>query len=99
MPNRTGKEEEQRRRHRTEIERKTRQPAATPVKIKQKTIHGLCVESSLSVTRSTCKQIAEKNKQTNKHTNKQKQAELAAIAYNTTVDIDDLKPQDNTSTA
>ena len=35
----------------------------------------------------------------NKHTNKQKQAQVAAIAYDTTVDIDDLKPQDNTTTA
>jgi len=55
VPNRTGgqgnrksKEEET-----TEIERKTRQPAATPVKTKPKTIHGLCGESSLSPTRST----------------------------------------------
>ena len=32
-------------------------------------------------------------------TNKQKQAQVAAIAYNITVDIDDLKPQDNTTTA
>ena len=38
-------------------------------------------------------------KQINKHTNKQQQAQVAAIAYNTTVDIEDLKPQDNTSTA
>ena len=98
MPNRTGtgKEEEQRRRNRTEIERKTRQPAATPVKTKQKTIHRLCGESSLSATRSTYKQIS---REKNKHTNTQKQAQVAAFAYNTTVDIDDLKPQDNTSTA
>ena len=34
-----------------------------------------------------------------KHTNKQKQAQVVAIVYNTTEDIDDLKPQDNTSTA
>ena len=49
----TGKEEEQRRRNRTKIERKTRQPAATPVKTKQTTIHGFCGESSLSATRGT----------------------------------------------
>jgi len=49
----TGKEEEKRRRNRTKIERKTRQPAATPVKTKQMTIHGLCGESSLRATRST----------------------------------------------
>jgi len=49
----TGKEEEQRRRNRTKIERKTKKPAATPVKTKQTTIHGLCEESSLSATRST----------------------------------------------
>jgi len=28
-----------------------------------------------------------------------KQTKTSTIAYNTTVDIDDLKPQDNTSTA
>jgi len=81
-----GEGEEQRRRNRTEIERKTRQPPATPVKTKQKTIHGLCRES-------TCKQISREK------TNKLKQAQVSAIAYNTTVDTDDLKPQDNTSTA
>ena len=37
-------------------------------------------------------------KNTHKQTNKKK-AQVAAIAYNTTVDIDDLKPQDNTTTA
>ena len=94
----TGKEEEKRQRNGTEIEKdkqwKTRQPAATPVKTKQKTIHGLCGESSLRATWSTWKQT------TREKTHKQKKnPQVAAIAYNTTVDIDDLKPQDNTTTA
>ena len=72
MPNRTGGKgkRKSRRRNRTKIERKTRQPAATPVKTKLTTIHGLCGESSLSATRSTWKQTSREktNTQTNKHT-------------------------------
>ena len=81
--------------NRTKIETKTRQLAATPVKTKQTTLHGLCGESSLSAQ----DHLKVDKQRKNKHTNKQKQAQVAAIAYNTTVDIDDLKPQDNTSTA
>jgi len=54
VPNRTGGQGKRKRKEEeTKKERKTRQPAVTPVKTKQKTIHGLCGESSLSATRST----------------------------------------------
>jgi len=95
VPNRTGERGREKKKKRTRNRKKNQTTSCYTCKNKTRRSTASVGHSALAPAGAPESRQAEKNK----HTNKQKQAQVAEIAYNTTVNIDDLKPQDNTSTA